>query len=129
METLHPHHRRPRSLGGTDDSYNKSWVEKDLHNAWHIMFGNMDAFQIANYINSFDIPYKPDNIYVVCKFINGDEVKKSGSVSNNFSKDESKILASWNKLFGRMKFEKIIAYINNTWLDPSYHLYIKTLTY
>lgn len=125
---LHPHHRRPRSLGGDNAPYNKSYVDNILHSSWHNIFGNMNAYQIANHINLFDIPYKPNNIYIVCKFINGEEVLKNGSSNKNFTKNESKMMESWYKLFCKTKnFEEIIAYINNVWLDPSYHLYIKRL--
>ncbi len=125
-KVLKPHHRRPRSMGGSDSPYNISWVPRDLHNSWHTLFGNMNAYQIANRINSLDVPYKPDNVYVFCKFINGEEVGGS-SVNCNFSKDEAKIMLSWLKVFGEMKFEEVISYINNTWLDPSYHLYVRKI--
>ena len=122
-----PHHRRPRSLGGSDCPYNKSWVEEDLHNAYHIIFGNMNACQIANYINSFEPPYKPKNVYVFCRFINGDEVVKCGSSNKNLSKNEAKIMIASHKLFKEMNFEDRISYINSMWLDPSYHLDVKKL--
>lgn len=124
---LKPHHRRPRSLDGSNSLYNKSWVDEGLHNAWHVIFGNMNAYQIANYINSFDCPYKPDNVYVVCKFINGEEVTKCGSSNKNLSRKGSKIMSSWHILFKNMNFEDTTSFINNVWLDPSYHLYIKIL--
>lgn len=125
---LHPHHRRPSSLGGTNSPSNKSYVDNALHSSWHNIFGNMNAYQIANHINFLDIPYKPQNIYVVCKFINGEEVAKTGSSNKNFTKNEAKMMESWYKLFSKIKsFEEIVAYINNVWLDPSYHLYIRKL--
>lgn len=124
---LKPHHRRPRSLGGSNSSYNKSWVEEDLHNAWHVIFGNMNAYQIANHINSFGVPYKPENVYVFSRFINGEEVLKCGSSNKNISKKDSKIRSSWHKLFKNMNFEYTVYFINNVWLDPSYHLYVRKL--
>jgi hypothetical protein len=117
-----PHHRRPRSLGGSSSPYNVSFVSHELHSSWHILFGNMNVYEICNFINN--IKYKPENIYIVCEFINGDRVTMMGG--QNHSKDVSKISLAWHALFREMKFEEIISYINNVWLDPSYHLYIKS---
>ncbi len=59
------HHRKPRSLGGTDDQSNLSLVSKVLHQAWHLLFGNKNPFQIARIINRvwLDPKYK----FVVCE--------------------------------------------------------------
>ncbi len=125
MGKLHPHHRRPRSLGGNNAPYNKSYVESTMHCAWHNIFGNMNAYQIANHINEMSLPYKPDNMYIICKFINGEEVQKTGASDKNFTKDASKMEKSWNRIFYKMDFYEIVKYINNVWLDSSYHLYVK----
>ena len=45
------HHRLPKSLGGKRNSENISRVKRKQHEAWHILFGNMTAFQIAEVIN------------------------------------------------------------------------------
>ncbi|MEN9852247.1 MAG: hypothetical protein RI996_190 [Candidatus Parcubacteria bacterium] len=54
------HHRRPRSLGGGNDSANLSDVPKVLHQAWHTLFSNKNPFQIARIINRYwlDPKYK-----------------------------------------------------------------------
>lgn len=125
VEVKKPHHRRPRSLGGTDLLSNLYFVSPSLHRAWHLIFGNMNAYQICNYINGY-IRYKPDNVYLVCDFINGHEVEIMGG--SHHSKNSVKISNAWHILFGRkMKFDEIISYINNVWFDPSYHLYIVKL--
>jgi len=98
-----------------------------MHTAWHNIFGNMNAYQIANHINMMDPPYRPKRMYVVCVFINGEEVKKTGVSGGNFTKDEFKMKKSWDSIFYRMNFCEIIKYINNVWLDPSYHLYVKRI--
>ncbi len=113
------HHRRPRSLDGTDSPSNISFVQLTPHQHWHTLFGNMNAFQICDTINSF---YKPDSVTVVCKFINGSEVKKKGA---HESKKDSKRTKAWRALFKGMSFEETIKYINNVWLDPAYHLYVQ----
>lgn len=115
------HHRRPRSLGGEDDISNISYVRKKDHFAWHLLFGNMNAYQIADWLNHHLIQNKPTNVVVVCKFINGSEVRLQGK---NNSKNRIKTLKAWMRLFGGMPFKDAIACINNMWLDPSYHLYL-----
>lgn len=112
------HHRRPRSLGGTESPANIAEVDEKLHAHWHTLFGNMNAYQICNTINKF---HKPKGVTVTCAFINGREVEKTGGQE---TKKNSKRTRAWNKLFGSMSFEEIIAYINSRWIDPAYHLYI-----
>lgn len=46
------HHRRPTSIGGTDEDYNISMIPEKHHQAWHTLFGNMTPFQIAEEINA-----------------------------------------------------------------------------
>lgn len=45
------HHRRPRSIGGCDQDWNISILPEKQHQAWHTLFGNMTAFEIAKLIN------------------------------------------------------------------------------
>ena len=62
-------------------------------------------------------------MYLVCVFINGHEVERMGETHS--AKSSTKISDAWGILFGRkMRFDEIIAYINNVWLDPSYRLTI-----
>lgn len=114
------HHRRPRSIGGTENPANVSYVKSKYHKCWHVLFGNMNAFQISDYINQ--VKYKPENLRVVCKFINGTQVKEYGK---NNSKNMHKISYAWDALFKGLEFKEIIEYINNVWLDPSYHFYVE----
>ena len=115
------HHRRPRSLGGLDSITNISYVEWNKHQSWHTLFGNMNAQQICNVINSC---FKPPEVEIVCKFINGQEVLKKGGKESNNKKKRS---CAWETLFKGLSFKEAIQYINNTWLDPSYHLYIEKI--
>lgn len=52
MRRTSKHHRRPRSKGGTNDDRNVSKVTPKEHEAWHTLFQNMDAVDIANRINA-----------------------------------------------------------------------------
>lgn len=45
------HHRRPRSLGGSDHEHNISLVPKHLHSAWHTLFANHTPETIAAIIS------------------------------------------------------------------------------
>jgi len=116
------HHRRARSVGGTKTLDNISYVKKKQHESWHILFGNMNAFQIANRINQMNQSFKPKRLKIICKFINGSEVTKQGG---NNSKDKALVLSAWKYLSYGMGFRKFIGHINNMWLDPSYHFYIE----
>ena len=116
------HHRRACSIGGTSKPSNISYVKSRDHRAWHILFGNMNAYQVCTCINH--IRYKPEGLLVVCKFINGAPVRGWGQ---NNSKNEYKISYAWHYLFNGMDFLSIIHYINNVWFDPSYHLYVEKI--
>jgi hypothetical protein len=45
------HHRRPRSIGGCDQDWNISMLPEKQHQAWHTLFTNKTAFEIAEMIN------------------------------------------------------------------------------
>lgn len=114
------HHRRPRSLGGVTTSANISYVRNTPHRHYHTLFGNMNAIQIAEWINT-ECPYKPDGVKILCTFINGKRVTKTGRFN---SKKPQKISTAWKSLSKEMDFKEFIAYLNNVWLDPSYHFYV-----
>lgn len=116
---LGEHHRRPRSLGGTETPGNIYNVDPKLHNAWHTLFGNMNAYQICNSINVSSC--KPKRKTLVCEFINGKPVKLCGEYE---SKKLTKRTRAWELLFKGLTFEETINYINNCWLDPAYHFYL-----
>lgn len=49
---LTKHHRKPRSIGGADKTDNISLVSESSHQAWHTLFGNKTAPEIALIINA-----------------------------------------------------------------------------
>jgi len=51
MKYFHRHHRKPRSIGGSGQSRNISMVPQYKHVAWHQLFCNYTAEQIAGIIN------------------------------------------------------------------------------
>jgi hypothetical protein len=48
---LSTHHRKPRSIGGTSEKRNLSHIPYHKHEAWHLLFSNMTAPEIANEAN------------------------------------------------------------------------------
>jgi len=46
------HHRKPRSIGGTNEDRNISELSVSRHRAWHILFQNWPAQRIADEINA-----------------------------------------------------------------------------
>lgn len=47
------HHRKPKSIGGCNEPENISVIRLKKHVAWHILFGDMCAKQIAEEINKY----------------------------------------------------------------------------
>lgn len=114
------HHRRARSIGGSDLPENKSLVKASAHKNWHILFGTMNAFQICGFLNrSYQ---KPKNMTLVCRYVSGTEVLLFGS---NGSSDTHKRRVAWDSLFKNMSFSEIIVCINQVWIDPVYQIEIK----
>lgn len=113
------HHRRPRSLGGVNKNWNISYIPMDVHRAWTIITGNMNAEQICNHINQI---FKPKGLTVICVFINGHRCVKTGSSG---TKVPEKQFYAWNVIFKeQISFQNKINYINNVLIDPSYRLYV-----
>jgi len=46
------HHRKPKSLGGSDDTRNVSIVSQKRHEAWHTLFQNKTIHEIVRELNS-----------------------------------------------------------------------------
>jgi hypothetical protein len=47
------HHRRPKSLGGSNKPSNLSLVEAQKHRAWHTLFDNKDVPEVIRLINKY----------------------------------------------------------------------------
>lgn len=65
MSDHEKHHRLPRSRGGSNDPRNISVVRSKYHSAYHLLFGNMTAKEMASLLNSVWID--PDVRFVVRK--------------------------------------------------------------
>ncbi len=114
------HHRRPISLDGKDRPWNISNISEEIHKAWTIFAGNMNAEQICNHINTY---FKPRGLTLICKFINGKPCQKTGKPGSI----DSKVMSyAWRVLFRKYSnFREKIDFINSVLLDPAYHFYIK----
>lgn len=131
------HHRRPTSIHGTSDRRNLSTVVREMHEAWHHVFGNMCAPKIAATIES--LANRPD-LHVACirrpepfyDFQCHAEIKRGRrcgiSCIMPFVVDD--LIKSWNSLQTLIakatKMEasivNTVAYINAHLLDADYKL-------
>jgi hypothetical protein len=117
-QKLEVHHRRPESLGGTDSEENISYVDPRMHKYFHILFGNLNAFQTRDELNEWCAPPRKT---VICKYVGGSKVtKKGGKQTKKNGKREKAI----KQFFKNMTFVEKIDYINSHWLDSSYQFYI-----
>lgn len=48
---MEKHHRLPRSRGGSNDQRNLSEVEQEKHRAYHRLFNNMNAEEVAHHLS------------------------------------------------------------------------------
>lgn len=98
MQKLTRHHRLPVSRGGTDDKRNISMVPDDEHQAFHCIFGNKTADEIAEHFNSSG---------VMC-----------------FNQYTEKQLSAFNILWGGMGIKEIVKDLNERWIDPNFTIRI-----
>lgn len=47
------HHRKPQSIGGTDDPENISIVKITHHRNWHLLFENKSVPEIVRLLNKY----------------------------------------------------------------------------
>lgn len=115
------HHRRPRSLGGSNDPANIYYLPIASHKSWHVLVGNMNAMQACKTINSF--PWvKSEGVYLKCRFINGNACRKRG---RHNSKNLRLCQQAWDQLFKGLDFVQSVSYMNSALIDSSYHFYIR----
>lgn len=59
------HHRRPVSLGGSNNARNISIVPVHKHRSYHSLFDNNDVFEIARILN--EVWIDPDYQFIVIR--------------------------------------------------------------
>lgn len=59
------HHRKPRSIGGSNETRNRILLPYNKHEAWHLLFANFTAECIAEEINKLYLD--PDYVIVARK--------------------------------------------------------------
>jgi hypothetical protein len=52
------HHRKAKHNGGTDEKRNISFVRRDLHEAYHLLFGTMRPEQVAQILTAIWIDHE-----------------------------------------------------------------------
>jgi len=65
---MEPHHRKPKSKGGTKRPANISKVRQTQHRAWHTLFANYSPAEIVAIINA--IWLDPD-FYLILRYTKG----------------------------------------------------------
>lgn len=108
------HHLRPRSLLGKDVSQNISYVCSKKHAAWHVLFGNMHALQIACELNN---KYLKETVFTIHMKGKPDHIILGGNDSNNLLKKRK----AWEILFPTINELEICEQINKLWIDPKYY--------
>lgn len=58
---MNKHHRLPRSRGGSSSADNISILSIEVHRAWHYLFGNANAQEVAGLLE----PFIDHNFYMV----------------------------------------------------------------
>ncbi len=125
------HHRKPTSIGGTDDERNISFIMDYLHKAWHQVVRNYSAPRIARILTNSEI-FPGKQIVAVPRWwgINSISQKDAEQLERFVSYSSMGVLSTaqrnaWEKLFEHRKDwddKSRIEYINNTYLDPDFIL-------
>ena len=113
------HHRRPRSIGGTSDKSNLYRnAPKTKHILWHVLFGTLNVYQIADEINRNK--YFGSKMIYVEQIGNLDIVLKEGQYG---CKNIEKLKQVFDFMFrdGRTHKQRLDT-INHLWLDPDFIL-------
>lgn len=112
METKH--HRKPRSIGGTDCTENISYVPVKQHRAWHHLVGNMSAPQIAIRLGTLFPNYYflavPNRYMTTIKL----------PLTYSTAKSKSLIDKSIKILWGSNGMRYIVNNINHRWIDTDF---------
>jgi len=110
------HHRLPKSLCGKDLIRNISHVPQLHHRAWHNLFGNLSAPQIAHQLCRLF----PDYHFLVTPRVPMKNIVLSQNTGT--AKSRRLIDKSIQILWGDMGMTRIVDSINERWLDPDFRL-------
>lgn len=79
LRTFERHHRRARSLGGSNDTDNIALVDGNLHQAYHLLFGPGDPSLVVALLNHqygppdvmfYWVPRSPRGLRQICQELN-----------------------------------------------------------
>ena len=99
------HHRKPRRLGGENSGINISYVRRDEHAAWHILFDSLDAQGVIIKFKEYWMRF-------------GRRISINGEIFGKITKKKR----AWQTLFGNKPIHRIISEINDIWLDPEFKI-------
>lgn len=118
MNKENKHHRKPRSIGGTDLERNLSYVPVKHHRAWHNIFGNMSAPQIAIKLGKI----YPDYFFLAIPKV---RLKTIALPENSTSCTKSRKLMdkSLAILFGDRSVKQVVNLVNSRWIDPDFYIH------
>ena len=114
METKH--HRKPRSIGGTDCTKNISIVPKQHHRAWHHLFSNLSATEIAVRMGKLF----PDFFFISVPnvYMTRLRIPSCKSYARSKKLQDKSIDILWSGL----GMKRIVENINDRWIDPDFHI-------
>lgn len=135
------HHRKPESLGGSGDIRNISYVTRTKHAAWHVLFDNSSATEVAELFGLYWRDFGNESVFsrdvveigssVLDDLVRIHEMKEVFTKSDierikktlSLHKEKSKKRLAWLVLFKRFSsLQKIIDHINSVWIDPDFRL-------
>lgn len=120
-QVVNTHHRRPRSIGGSNEGRNRSEVNQIRHSLWHDIFGSNHAQEIALVMNKYELFGQGVVIDLVPTSDEYDTYQKGGR--GRLSKTWA--APTFQALFYGYTVEEIINEINSVWLDPDYRIVLK----
>ena len=114
------HHRKCKSLGGTNAFENLVVIPMKEHRAWHLIFDNKPAPQIAGIINAHYID--PTMELCVVDIVSGEQVDVDYRA---VTEPTTKHWSAWQTLFNHQGIGYVCTMINEIYLDPDYQFFIR----
>lgn len=117
-DNLSRHHRKPRRLGGTDDSSNISWVPRGRHEAFHLLFDSFPVETVTEWLNLFlDLFGTRGTV--------SNEQERRGDYWMGEKKSRLKKKNAWFVFIEERELEEIVDDMNANWIDPDYQIGIQ----
>lgn len=112
-ERYSKHHRKPEVNGGTMAPRNISNVTRLDHDAWHVLYDTLEAFDI---LPLFRNDYEVHSVHFPKSELSQKLYEEHSN--KNYKRKRRKIM--WDRLFADKTLSEILHAINTIWLDPDY---------